>query len=144
MPRFIAQASKASNQTSTMSYPVQVLLTSIAAFWSHLPMFRNSREWHCHDIWCIFPNISVYWCLLFGFALSAYSLSVIHFLSGLVGPLFIWNAATMRQSHYAAITLYMVESALGSGTFGNIDVSGLISFIIILYPCNGQEHVLRL
>ena len=125
-PCFInAQASKASNQTSTMSYPVQVLLTSIAAFCSHFPMFCNSREWHCHDIWRIFPNISGYWCLLFGFVLFAYSLSVYNSFfewpcwTTFHHSLFGSNAATC--CYYAAITLYMVESALGSGTFGTID-----------------------
>ena len=79
--------------------------------------------------------IDVY-CLVLHY-ISPYSLSVVHFLRGLVGPLFI--TFYLECCYYAAITLYMVESAFGSGTFGNIDVSGLI-----LYPYHGQEYVLRL
>lgn len=61
--------------------------------------------------------IDVY-CLVLHY-LRTVSAYIVHVLSGLVGPLFI--TFYLECCYYAAIMLYMVESALGSGTFGNID-----------------------
>ncbi len=65
-------------------------------------MFLSSREWHCHDIWRIFTNISVWFCIICVLS-QRNSFFEWHFLSGLVEPLFIWNAAVMRHK------LYLVE-----------------------------------